>query len=331
MISFSSYSARSGQEPLRALLILVTLLCSVPVSAQEVMPELMPFAWREVGMAVPPSVRIFAGESFRYDGLPVRVWRVEVDYSDTGLAAQALLSRAPSGKETVGSFARQAQAVVAINGGYFDMLSRPARTYSLVKSGGQILSQNIGRVSRSNGSHPVLRAAFGVRPDRTFAFDWIAHRGTEILKVLGPLDNAPSRAAAPPDLADAQTWNDLPEAIGGGPMLLKDGQGRITYNEEAFFGSGFEANRPYPRTAIGATPDQRLIFFITDGKQPEWSVGLTLPQLAEQLREVGCTEAMNLDGGGSTTLVVNGQLLNVPSDGAERAVTSVLAIVPAPK
>ncbi len=291
------------------------------------MPEMLPFAWSQVGANLPESIKVFAGESYRYDGLPVRVWRVEIDYSDTTLTARPFLSTAPAGKEAVSAMTTQLGALLAVNGGYFDMTSRPARTYSLVKSGGQILAPNIAKVNRANGPYSVLRGAFGVRADRSFAMDWIGHFGADIFRFDAPLANSPTLIAPPPSITSGAPWNDVPDAIGGGPILLKNGQTRLTYDEEVFFGSGYEANKPYPRTAIGFTADHHLLLFIADGKQPNWSIGLTLPQLAEQMQIFGCTDAMNLDGGGSTTLVVQGSVVNRPSDGRERAVTSCLAIV----
>ena len=292
------------------------------------MPEMLPFAWSEIKTTLPKSIKVFAGESYRYDGLPVRVWRVEIDYSDTNLTARAFLSKALSGKEPVSAMAAQNGALLAVNGGYFDMISRPARTYSLVKSGGQMFWPNIAKVSRANGQYYVLRGAFGIRSNRQFALDWIGHFGNDIFSFDRPLNNAPTVIAPVPSKETGTLWNDVPDAIGGGPILLKNQSAPLSYDEEAFFGSGYEANKPYPRTAVGFTADNHLLLFITDGKQPNWSVGLTLPQLAEQMQNFGCTDAMNLDGGGSTTLVVQGRVLNRPSDGRERPVTSILAIVP---
>jgi hypothetical protein len=208
------------------------------------------------------------------------------------------------------------------------MQSQPARTYSLVKSNGQLLAQNIARVHRANGPYPVLRPAFGVRANRSFSLDWIGHFGPDIYKFEAPLPNTPTRIALFPTAAQGQLWNDVPDAIGGGPVLIKDGLNGLTYNEEAFFGAGFPNGLPYARSAVGWTRDNRLIFFITDGKQPEWSVGLTLAQLTDEMRRSGCINAMNLDGGGSTTLVAQGRVLNRPADIFERRVTSILAIVP---
>lgn len=81
-----------------------------------------------------------------------------------------------------------------------------------------------------------------------------------------------------------------------------------------------------PRTAIGTAKNgQQLILFVIDGRRPSWSVGMTLAELAQTLADLGCEHAINLDGGGSTTLVVKQTTpsgpewkpLNTPSDGSQ--------------
>jgi exopolysaccharide biosynthesis protein len=126
----------------------------------------------------------------------------------------------------------------------------------------------------------------------------------------------------------ARLW-DAQDAIGAGPTLISDGQIVDTYENEVFFGSGFTSIDPYPRAAVGYTRDNRLILFATDGKQPQHSVGMTLARLSTEMQKLGSVEAMNLDGGGSETLVVNGVAINHPSDGRERNVSTCFAIVPA--
>ena len=67
-----------------------------------------------------------------------------------------------------------------------------------------------------------------------------------------------------------------------------------------------------PRTAIGYTKDNHLIMLTADGREGS-SIGLTLMELAQLMKEFGCINAMNLDGGGSTVMYVNGQVVNKPA------------------
>jgi hypothetical protein len=95
----------------------------------------------------------------------------------------------------------------------------------------------------------------------------------------------------------------------------------VDLGEEAF---AHEKVR-HPRTAVAVTSGGALLFVTLDGRQAS-SVGMTLRELAEALIDLGAREAMNLDGGGSTTMVVRDAIRNSPSDGMERAVSDAILI-----
>ncbi|MDI3279763.1 MAG: phosphodiester glycosidase family protein [Bacillota bacterium] len=126
------------------------------------------------------------------------------------------------------------------------------------------------------------------------------------------------------DPATEPDWRALGirQAVGGGPRLLQQGEVHITAEEEEF--------RPdvavgrAPRTGIGLTPEGKVIFAVVSGRRPGISVGMTLAELAWLLRDLGAVEAMNLDGGGSTALVIRDRVFNLPSDGRERAVSNAI-------
>ncbi len=121
-------------------------------------------------------------------------------------------------------------------------------------------------------------------------------------------------------------WTRVVHAIGGGPRLLTGGQ----YVGGEGFAPPFSERR-HPRTAIGVLGDGRIILFVVDGRQPYHSLGMTLPELAAALRQLGVVDAMNLDGGGSTTMVVSGRLINLPSDETgERLVPNALLVLSSP-
>jgi len=291
-----------------------------------------PFVWSKQDAALPDSIVLYSGLAQSAEGLPMRAWYVDIDYNDKNLQILPGLSASPKGKEPVSEMARAAGAYVAVNGGYFDMTSVPTRTFSLVRQNNATLVPNITRIGRPNAAYFVGRSAFGVRADRSFAIDWIWHRGNTILEMPAPLPNTPLLPAPVPTEEALNSWPEwrMRNAVGGGPTLLKNGVANITYNDEVFFGSGFRADVPYRRTAVGFTPKNHLILLVTDSRRDEISVGLTLGEVADELKKLGCSDAMNLDGGGSTTLVVGGKAINVPAAGAiERHVSSMLAIVPA--
>ena len=108
---------------------------------------------------------------------------------------------------------------------------------------------------------------------------------------------------------------EIAQAVGGGPRLIRDGAVCDEHRLERFRDS-FATTR-HPRTGLGLNGKQ--LFLVTvDGRQPGYSAGMTLREFSEFLLNLGCTEAINLDGGGSTTMVIRGQVVNSPSDGAER-------------
>ncbi|MFN5147254.1 MAG: phosphodiester glycosidase family protein [Bacteroidota bacterium] len=115
-------------------------------------------------------------------------------------------------------------------------------------------------------------------------------------------------------------------AVGGGPVLLQDGQLNITNNEEMKF-AGKAIGDKHPRTAMGYTNKGELIVLVVEGRNPGKADGLTLTQTATLLKELGCVEALNLDGGGSSCMLVNGKETIRPSDKeGQRAVPGVFMI-----
>jgi hypothetical protein len=113
-----------------------------------------------------------------------------------------------------------------------------------------------------------------------------------------------------PDLEGVQT------AIGGGPALVRGGV--------AMKWPGLQFR--HPRTAVGW--NRASIFLVqVDGRQNDLSVGMSFPELAGYMRKLGCDEAMNLDGGGSATCWVLGNVMNNPSEGQERPAANALVVV----
>jgi len=121
-------------------------------------------------------------------------------------------------------------------------------------------------------------------------------------------------------------WKKALNAIGGGPFILRKGEELITYADEGFRES-FSTSR-HPRSSIGVTADGDVWIVAVDGRQA-MSGGATLPEMAEIMKRLGCRDAINLDGGGSTTLNLGGVTLNRPSGGQERAVANALVVLAA--
>ncbi|MCI0539750.1 MAG: phosphodiester glycosidase family protein, partial [Verrucomicrobiales bacterium] len=107
-------------------------------------------------------------------------------------------------------------------------------------------------------------------------------------------------------------------ALSGGPILVQTGKVlRVTSNK---------AGDRHPRTAFGWN-ETHLFLVQVDGRQPDLSIGMTLRELADYMVRLGCQQAMNLDGGGSSTLWLNGRVMNSPCYGHERPIGNCLALV----
>lgn len=117
----------------------------------------------------------------------------------------------------------------------------------------------------------------------------------------------------------------IEDAVAGVSTLLQNGRIELSWQREKA-GRSFAESR-HPRTAAAKMSDGRLLLVTVDGRQPGVSVGMTLKELAEYLLEIGAVDAMNLDGGGSTAMVLDGKLVNKPSDtNGERKVGDALIV-----
>jgi hypothetical protein len=120
--------------------------------------------------------------------------------------------------------------------------------------------------------------------------------------------------------------------VGGGPRILRAGRVAVAARAEGFapvpsFFRAFVAGRQ-PRTLAGVRADGMLLLVTVDGRAPGWSAGMTLPESARLMRSLGARDALNLDGGGSSTMTVRGEVVNRPSDHVERRVSDGLFVMP---
>ncbi|MGH2723758.1 MAG: phosphodiester glycosidase family protein [Actinomycetota bacterium] len=114
-------------------------------------------------------------------------------------------------------------------------------------------------------------------------------------------------------------WKKVADSMGGMPRLVRDG---AVVAEPC----GAPICGRHPRTGIGVTGNDRLLLVVVDGRR-KGSKGMKLVRFARLFRDMGAKSALNLDGGGSSTMVVAGKIVNVPSDGSERAVSSAILVL----
>lgn len=218
-----------------------------------------------------------------------------------------------------------------INGGYFGGNS----SYSLVKFNNTVLSPNIKVVNRTyNGTsipYYPTRAAFGMSSSSIPSVTWVYNIGAgndNIYSYPSPSPNAEGTAPQPlPDAsfpAGGTVWSAV-SAIGGSPMLIKDGSINISDVQELI---NINNTTSRPRSAIGYDANGIIMLLAVEGDNPAAGYnGLSLLETANMLKNLGCTNAINLDGGGSTSLVVANRLTVRPGDnGVERPVVSALLI-----
>jgi Phosphodiester glycosidase len=119
-------------------------------------------------------------------------------------------------------------------------------------------------------------------------------------------------AATEPDLSGVQT------ALGSGPMLVREGSPQPV--------TARTSDQLQPRSALGWN-GQYLYLAVADGRQPELSVGIRLSEMAAFLVELGCQEAIDLDGGQSTVLMLNGAIINHPVQGRDRQIANAIVVL----
>ena len=132
---------------------------------------------------------------------------------------------------------------------------------------------------------------------------------------------------SPVETESGDLWLHAKNMVGGGPQLIKNGRVEITNAAEKILPSFVSDG--HPRTAIAKLKSGQILLVTVDGRQPGESIGMSLTMLADLLLEFGAVEAVNLDGGGSTTMVIKNKLVNKPSDATgERAVSDAILVYP---
>jgi hypothetical protein len=257
---------------------------------------------------------------------PMRAFCLAWDPTSPAVALKPVLNAA--GRTPAQFFAAESGTVfAAANGGFFGS----GQSFSLVQQAGAVLAPNLKSVTRAfqgaNTAYFPTRAAWGIAADGRLAADWIYHVGAGnalIYAYPAPSPNAVGAAPQPVPTAafpaGGVRW-EMENAIGGSPMLVKDGRVQVTDREELI---EIDNNALRPRTALGHTARGLVLLLVIEGDNAPGPAGATLAETAALLLGLGCTAAINLDGGGSTSLVAGARTTVRPSGGAERAVASAL-------
>jgi len=152
-------------------------------------------------------------------------------------------------------------------------------------------------------------------------------RRDEFLSLLSPGTKieVSIRHSSPVNSMPTSSLVQIEDIVGGVPQLIKNGKIEITWQAEKS-GKDFVETK-HPRTAVAKLKDGKFLMVTVDGRQPNHSIGMNLQELAELLLELGAMDAMNLDGGGSTTMFVKDKVVNLPSDKTgERSVSDAILV-----
>ena len=268
----------------------------------------------------PAGIKIMKG---RNDELPINAWAAIIDPRDPDVDLNVIVSEDLDRRETLTQFSKNKKARVVVNGGYFLIDKTPTEHVGLLYVNNLTVAPATKSVLRNNKRYFTARGALGFLDDGGIDIAWVTSRNDSLFNFPEPLENQPEEPVDSFDFSKAETW-EVDDAIHAGPVLMHDGKIRVTSNEEVFFGSTIPDI--HPRTAAGYRNSGELVLLVVDGRQVD-SRGVDLQELAILMRDLGCVEAINLDGGGSSAMVVDGKLLNRPAGTtSQREVMSAIAV-----
>ena len=287
---------------------------------------------------LPSEIKVYS-TSTTLNGQPMNIWYAIADISTGNVVLRALC---PNGYAKPSQWAKThvTTPYVFTNGGYF--YNNASLSYVLDQ--GVQKADNDSFLSRKN-SYYASRGVFGVTASGESSVCWRFGRSdfggpyfydTPIPQIDGAAQLKPSATFPSPALNPGYY-----SAIGGGPVLVKDGKTRINFlsedeslsdddkvylsNFELFYTDIYNRSTRQPRTAIGRTADGKIVLMVVDGRTSV-SKGVVLTDLARLMTGVGCVDVLNLDGGGSSVFCAGTdlQILNHPSGGSERSVISMV-------
>jgi len=269
---------------------------------------------------LPAGIKVMEG---RNDELPINAWVAIIDPTDPDVDLDVIVSEDLDRRETLTQFSENKKVRVVVNGGYFLMDKNPTEHVGLLYINNLIVAPATKSVLRNNKRYYTTRGALGFKDDGGIDIAWVTSRNDSLFNFAEPLENHPERPVDSFDFSIAKTW-EVDDALHAGPVLMHEGKIRVTSDEEVFFGSTIP--NIHPRTAAGYRNNGELVLLVVDGRQID-SRGVDLQELAILMRDLGCVEAINLDGGGSSAMVVDGKLLNRPAGTtSQREVMSAIAV-----
>lgn len=309
-----------------------------------------PFCWAQLRWQnvdslygpLPSSVHVYKSTD-TIEGKPNIAYYVIADLKDRKLdfTTDTTFKRRLTPKQF---YEKNSQPLIVVNGTFFDFATN--RNLNTVVKDGKLVSYNV-HTTPLKGKDTLtylhtFRSAIGISKKRKVDVAWLYTDSTKEKPFAAQMPWRPYKDSFPffsyyikslkathslhkEDFKRVFNEWKMQTAIGGGPALIQNAKISISNYEEHMF-AGKAINDKHPRTAMGYTVDGKLIILVVQGRFPNIAEGASLNHLAAILLHLGCVEALNLDGGGSSCLLVNGKETIQPSDKVQRAVPAVFII-----
>ena len=278
---------------------------------------------------LPPTVHVFYTND-SIDGKPNIAYYVSAELKDKKLD---FTSQIGQGKRFTPTqyFETEGKPLLVVNCTFFEFVHNS--NLNLVMQNGKLVAYNnpsiSGRGKDTFTYRHVFASAIGINKRRQADVAWLYtdYSNTKPYAsqvALAPVKDSMARWTAAPN--NLRKWR-MQTAVGGGPVLLQNGTTAITNNEELKFNGKAGLTEKHPRTCMGYTADGKLIIMAIQGRFVGIAEGASLTQEAQMLQNIGCVEALNLDGGGSSCLLVNGKpTIKVSDKEGQRPVPAVFMI-----
>lgn len=278
---------------------------------------------------LPPSIKVYKTTD-SLNGRPFIAYCVVASLKDRKLEFTTQVGK---GKRYTPSefYEKEGRPLVVLNGTFFSFATN--QNLNTVIKDGNMLAYNLPALQQKNTDsfYYPTRSAIGITKSRRADVAWLFTDTAKRWPYAFQERPILAKGTHPdPSFTDLQTldqwkWWKMNTAIGGGPVLVKDGLVQVTNEAEQMFVKG--ENDRHPRTAMGYTRKRQLIILAIQGRFPGIAEGATLAEEAKILADLGCVEALNLDGGGSSCVLVNGKETIQPSDKTgQRPVPAVFII-----
>ncbi|MFT3980522.1 MAG: phosphodiester glycosidase family protein [Ferruginibacter sp.] len=263
------------------------------------------------------------------DGKAFRAFYAEADLSDKNLLFET--DTTFKRRLTPAAYYEKNEGpLLVVNSTFFSFASN--QNLNLVIKNGRMVGFNIhtldGKGKDTLTYRHAFNGAFGISKKRKADIAWVYSDSSGKYPLASqtviPFFKDSSKAVKRPAAAHRK-WK-MQSAVAGGPVLLQHGEVVISNNEEQKF-QGKAIDDKHPRTLIGYTAAGKIIIMVVEGRNPGIASGVTLVQAAGLMKELDCMEALNLDGGGSSCMLINGKQTIWPSDkGIQRPVPAVFMI-----